>query len=79
MISSTGNVIILENTCNTSLLINYAVANKLLDTARAQLFHFSYAQQSGTKLCQIWVPYVLIPLGGACEHFLSETSKQSEK
>lgn len=56
-----------------SLLINYAVPNKLLDTNLAQLFHFSCANQSETKLCQIWVSYVLIPLRGALECFLSET------
>lgn len=32
---------------------------------------FPQAQQSGTKPCQIWVSCVLIPLGGACGHFLS--------
>lgn len=73
VISSIGNVIVLENTCNTChllLIMQYLINCKI----QAELNCFIFPMhKSGTKPCQIWVSYVLIPLGGACEHFLSET------
>lgn len=70
----------LGNTCNTrspsSIL---QCRTHLWMQTELNCFIPPCARLSGTKPCQIWVAYSLIPPGEACKRFLSETQKQSEK